>query len=59
MLVENLVLKGNFLKFLICYALRAQWDFPGGSVVKNLPASVGDMGLKPGSGRFPGEENGN
>ena len=26
-------------------------DFPGGPVVKNLPAT-GDMGLVPGSGRF-------
>ena len=34
-------------------------DLPGGSVVKNLPANVGDMGLTPGSGRPPGEENGN
>lgn len=27
-------------------------DFAGGSVVKILPASVGDIGLTPGSGRF-------
>ena len=26
-------------------------DFPGGAVVKNLPASAGDMGLSPGLGR--------
>ena len=32
--------------------------FPGGSVVKNLPASVGDLALIPGSGRCPGEANG-
>ena len=32
--------------------------FPGGSVVKNLPANRGDVGLIPGSGRFPGEGNG-
>ena len=34
---------------------------PGGSVVKNLPANagdVGDAGLIPGLGRFPGEGNG-
>jgi len=30
--------------------------FPGGSVVKNLPAKTGDTGLIPGSGRSPGEE---
>ena len=33
--------------------------FPSGSVVKNPPANAGDMGLIPGSGRAPGEENGN
>ena len=33
--------------------------FPGGSVVKNAPANSGDSGLIPGSGRFPGEGNGN
>ena len=36
--------------------------FPGGAVVKNLPANAGDagdMGSIPGSGRFHGEGNGN
>ena len=33
--------------------------FPGGSVVKNLPAKAGDMGSIPGSGRSPEEGNGN
>ena len=33
--------------------------FPGGSVVKNPPANAGDVGLIPGSGRSPGEGNGN
>ena len=28
--------------------------FPGGSVVKNLPASAGDVSSISGSGRFPG-----
>ena len=32
--------------------------FPGGSVVKNLPANAGDAGSIPGSGRSPGEGNG-
>ena len=31
-------------------------DFPGGSVVKNLPANAGSI---PGLGRSPGEGNGN
>ena len=33
--------------------------FPNGSVIKNLPANAGDLGLIPGSGRFPGLGNGN
>ena len=35
------------------------WTFPNGSVVKNLPANAGDMGSIHGSGRSPGEGNGN
>ena len=27
-------------------------DFPGGTVVKNLPANAGDTGSIPGPGRF-------
>ena len=27
------------------------WGFPGGAVVKNLPANEGDTGLSPGLGR--------
>ena len=33
--------------------------FAGGSVVKNLPANTGGIGLILGSGRSPGEGNGN
>ena len=33
--------------------------FPGGLVVKNLPASAGDTGSIPGLGRSPGVESGN
>ena len=33
--------------------------FPGGSVVKNLPVNAGDVGSILGSGRPPGEGNGN
>ena len=38
------------------------WGFQGGSVVKDPPASAGDAGdvsSIPGSGRSPGERNGN
>ena len=34
-------------------------DFPGVSPVKNLPANAGDANSIPGSGRSPGERNGN
>ena len=37
----------------------ASLGFPGGSVIKNLPANAGVMGSAPGSGRSPGEGNGN
>ena len=33
--------------------------FPGGSLVKNLPAHAGDANSIPGSRRCPGEGNGN
>ena len=38
----------------LCYL----WCFPGGSVVKNLLANAGDVGLIPVSGRSSGEGNG-
>ena len=49
----------NFHKLKIVFpkrlkkALQEQnkWDFPGGAVVKNLPANAGDTGLIPGPGR--------
>ena len=46
-----------FKAFNIIY--EALMGFPGDSVVKNLPANAGDMGSIPGSGRPPGEGNGN
>ena len=39
--------------------LYASWGFPGGLVIKNMPANAGDAGLIPGSGRSPGGGNGN
>ena len=33
--------------------------FPGEAVIKNPPANAGDLGSISGSGRFPGERNGN
>ena len=47
-----------------CWKPRGAWfkGIPSGSIVKNLPANAGDtrdMGLIPGSGRFPGGGHGN
>ena len=44
---------------LLCYHVCVCGGFPGGSVVKNLPANAGDVGSIPGSGRYPGVGNGN
>ena len=47
--------------FRIKFKLILQWDFPGGAVVKSLPANAGDAkdaGLIPGSRRSPGVGNG-
>ena len=35
------------------------WASQVAQLVKNLPANAGDVGLVPGSGRSPGERNGN
>ena len=52
----------QFLVILKCYddSQNMKWDFPDGSVVKNLPASAGeteDVGSIPGLGRSPGGGN--
>ena len=56
--------KWKFRKFTLGNSLAVWWlaSFPGGSVVKNLPASVGDTGeadLIPEWGSSPGGGNGN
>ena len=40
------------LFFKMIFIIRIVWDFPGGAVDRNLPASAGDMGSIPGPGRF-------
>ena len=35
------------------------WGFPGGSDSKESTCNAGDQGLIPGTGRSPGENNGN
>ena len=41
------------------FGLFHKLGFPGGAVVKNLPANAGYMGSIPGSGTSPGGGNGN
>ena len=38
--------------------LKEKVGFPGGTVIKNLPANAGDAGSIPGSRRSAGEGNG-
>ena len=44
---------------IFAWGLKRWLGFPGGSVVKNPPVNAGDAGSIPGSGRSPGEANGN
>ena len=49
------VIKGHANGYYIFYST----GFPGGSDSKESACNVGDLGLIPGLGRSPGEENGN
>jgi len=42
------------LILLVIYPVKSGrfWGFPGGSVVKNLPANAGDTSLTPGLGIY-------
>ena len=56
----NILLDASFFSYHICQnsivlTLFPGWGFPGGSVVKNLPANAGDVSLIPDLGRFPGD----
>ena len=53
-LVQGLVVVAS-----LSSSLMSPTGFPGGSAVKNPPASAGDAALIPESGRSPGEGNGN
>ena len=44
---------------LLCARYGVYVGFPSGSVVKNPPTNTGETGSIPGSGRSPGEGNGN
>ena len=71
MYILSLPFKKTTLDLLIlCYHANQNWknikdflsfeiDFPGISEVKASACNVGDLGSIPGSGRSPGEGNGN
>ena len=49
----------NIIDEVLLYTCLYRTGFPGGSEVKVSSCNVGDLGSIPGSGRSPGEENGN
>ena len=55
-------MEAGFLESKSLITTHHSFGFPGGTVVKNLPANAGDprdTGSIPGSGRSPGEGNSN
>ena len=46
-------------EYILAVTTRKLKGFPGGSEVKAPACYAGDLGSTPGSGRFPGEGNGN
>ena len=59
MRISNFILMECMYKCANMYTGTILLDFPGGSKVKASACNVGDLGLIPGSGRSPGEGNGN
>ena len=59
--IHNLILTQPLTSWVAMFVVRYTylWDFPGGSVVKNLPAKAGAADLIPGWERSPEEGNGN
>ena len=52
--------KHKFYNFKeVLFKKQETWGFPGGSDGKASACNAGDPGLIPGSGRSPGEGNGN
>ena len=47
------------LKIVLIFFFFNVWGFPNGSVGKESASNTGDRGSVPGSGRSPGEGNGN
>ena len=58
-LAVELGLQAGFSKVRYMSHIYPSVGFPGGSEVKVSACNVGDLGSIPGSGRSPGEGNGN
>ena len=59
LLLSTYSVLARLLHHLIESTLNTHGCFPGGLVVRNLPANAGDTGSIPGSRRSPGAENSN
>ena len=62
MILYNTSIEDSILFYFNNVVIQINWGFPGGTVVKNLPANVGDtidMNWIARSGRSPGVGNGN
>ena len=58
--LKSCELTDEYPKSVSARRTRSLWaGFPGGSVVKSSPADAGDADLITGSGKSPGEGNGN
>ena len=63
---ERILVKAQTFQATLYFCIKylnfisyAYWGFPGGSEVKSSSRNAGDLGSIPGSGRSPGEGNGN
>ena len=56
---EGSLKPASFLSLGFCFDVGQVGPHLGGSEVKASACNVGDLGLIPGSGRSPGERNGN
>ena len=57
--IKRKISKLDIIKMKTFCSVADPVGLPGGSEVKNLPVSAGDVSLTLGSGRFPREGNGN
>jgi len=50
-MIPAIILLGKYPKEMKILTGKGIWDFPGGAVVKNPPANVGDTSSIPGLGK--------